>query len=90
MNTSQELANLFARDKIRVVRQKLIGFNPVRVMLGEMELTFHKNMPYYSQLTATVKGDTHRPRYSIGENKLSLNDQIDCLIDLASDPEVLG
>jgi hypothetical protein len=85
-----EVASAYPKDKLKVVRDKLMGVNPVTVTLHELSLTRHKGAPYYRQLETTVKGDTHRVRSSMGTGILPICEQIDALVDMATDPDILG
>jgi DNA-dependent protein kinase catalytic subunit len=91
--TSQMLemeANIYPRDKLKVVQMKLNGYNPVTVMLSEMENTRHKEQPYTGQLFQTVRGASHRPRAAMAGGILPLCDQVDALLDMSIDPDILG
>ena len=83
-------AQLYPKEKLAVVHKKLTGVSPVTIMLGELQLTRHKDQNYFGNLQTIVKGDHHRPRASIGTGILPLCEQVDALIDMSTDPDILG
>jgi DNA-dependent protein kinase catalytic subunit len=59
-------------------------------MMNEIKATKHAKAKYSRNLESIVRGDESRVRRSMRENNLPLADQVDCLIDMASDPNILG
>lgn len=87
---SIEDLDMYPKEKLEVVHNKLIGINPVSIMISELQLTKHSRENYYRNLEAIVRGDHHRPRASMGAGILPLCEQVDALIDMATDPDILG
>ena len=80
----------YPRDRLRILEMKLSSFNPVTIMLKELEISRHANAPYYQQIVSSVKGADHTFRAPFGGDIISVCDQMDILIDMASDPDILG
>jgi hypothetical protein len=77
-------------QRMAVVRQKLAGISPVTVMLNELTHSHHRGQAYFPNLEAILKGDSHRARAKLGLAILPLGEQVDILIDLSTDPDILG
>ena len=60
------------------------------MLLLELESTAHAKAGYYEHLKCTIKGDSSRKRSKLGKGVLPLAEQVDSLLDLATDPDVLG
>jgi DNA-dependent protein kinase catalytic subunit len=81
---------MYPREKLSIVHKKLTGMSPVAVMLEELSLSRHDGQPYFGKLKAIVDGDYHRLRADLRKGILPLCEQIDVLIDMATDPDILG
>ncbi|RZF43094.1 hypothetical protein LSTR_LSTR001272 [Laodelphax striatellus] len=77
------------REKIERARKKLDGANPVKVMTEELE-SGHKNKPYLEYLKSMLKGEKGNVRSSKPQYGLTVREQVECLIDLATDEHILG
>lgn len=56
----------------------------------ELCLGFEK-MPEYKGMLAVAQGkEQHNIRARLGDKDLSVEDQVDCLLDQATDPNILG
>lgn len=56
----------------------------------ELRLGFEKD-PAFKGMVAVARGfEQHNIRARLGETELSVEEQVDCLIDQATDPNILG
>jgi len=88
----------YPKQKLYIAERKLKGENPSNILITELE-NGHSNTTFLRYLKEIVKGD---PRYNIraqpeytemneeGHNILSPIQQVKCLIDLATDKNILG
>lgn len=71
-------------------RRKLEGEHPVAVMLAELNAK-HANKSHWQALQAIVKGDAdHNLRATYTQDQLSVEEQVQSLLDQATDPNILG
>lgn len=71
-------------------RRKLEGVHPVHVMLSELTAK-HAGKPHWQALQAIVKGDPgNNKRATFSSNHLTVEQQVESLLDQATDPNVLG
>ena len=72
-------------------RRKLAGEHPADIMLQELTAK-HSNTAHWPALQAVVKGDAnHNYRTTVvSGHKLSVDEQVRCLLDQATDPNILG
>ncbi|XP_039282954.1 DNA-dependent protein kinase catalytic subunit [Nilaparvata lugens] len=77
------------RDKIERARKKLDGANPAVVMAEDLS-SGHRSKPYYVYVLAMVNGDKSNLRSSKSKHGLTVREQVECLIDLATDEHILG
>ena len=71
-------------------RRKLEGEHPVAIMLAELTAK-HANKPHWQALQAIVKGDAnHNLRATLNQDRLSVENQVQSLIDQATDANILG
>ncbi|KAL6490371.1 hypothetical protein MHYP_G00007160 [Metynnis hypsauchen] len=86
---TQEI-NWYPLQKVNFARRKLEGANPSVITSEELCLGFEK-APAFNAMQAVVRGsEEHNIRARLGEKNLSVEDQVDCLIDQATDPNLLG
>lgn len=81
----------FPKEKIAIARKKLEGYNPAFITIEELSKSVHASAPYLGDLKKIVKGvpkDNVRAR--VGERCASVKEQVDCLVDQATDPNILG
>ena len=72
------------RKKILVVKDKLNGVLPSKIMISELQDSKHKAKPYFKQLVTSINGSEDSCRWAaLQENKkyLDVSEQIDCLIE---------
>lgn len=89
---SEEDASVwFPKEKIGIARKKLSRYNPVHIMVQELRTSVHGKKPYLRSLEIIVNGEAkHNARARHGERCDTVAEQVECLVDLASDPNVLG
>uniref|UniRef100_A0A8C3LMS1 DNA-dependent protein kinase catalytic subunit n=1 Tax=Chrysolophus pictus TaxID=9089 RepID=A0A8C3LMS1_CHRPC len=88
INTAE--VNWYPLQKISYVKRKLTGANPARITCDELHLGYEKS-PFYNDFAAVARGSTdHNIRAKEPEDELSEETQVRCLIDQATDPNVLG
>ena len=74
-----------------MVRGKLNGIHPSKILANELNVSKHRQKPYWRRLLFAIQG----PRGSIRETlvkrqHLEISEQVDCLIEAARDPQILG
>lgn len=81
-------------SKMIQAQQKLSGVNPTLIFVKDLEANpnFHKYNDYKEAYIKLVKGDPDSdPRASqLKQTNLSTEKQVECLIDLATDRNILG
>ncbi|XP_075350728.1 DNA-dependent protein kinase catalytic subunit isoform X2 [Mycteria americana] len=88
INTSE--VNWYPLQKVSYVRRKLTGANPATITCGELRLG-HEKLHCYNDFVAVARGNAHHNiRAKEPEDGLSEETQVRCLIDQATDPNVLG
>ncbi|KAM5298283.1 DNA-dependent protein kinase catalytic subunit [Ctenodactylus gundi] len=82
--------NWYPRQKICCAKKKLAGANPAFITCDELFLG-HEKSPAFGSYTAVARGSRdHNIRAREPESGLSEETQVQCLIDQATDPNVLG
>ncbi|KAM9308363.1 DNA-dependent protein kinase catalytic subunit [Gastrophryne carolinensis] len=77
-------------QKINSARRKLNGINPVEITCEELRLG-HETSPFYDGFVAVARGQKeHNIRAREPADGLSEETQVQCLIDQATDPNILG
>jgi DNA-dependent protein kinase catalytic subunit len=62
------------RKKILVVKDKLNGVLPSKIMISELQDSKHKSKPYYKQLVTSIHGSEDSYRWTVSqENKKYLD-----------------
>ncbi|KAJ5076723.1 DNA-dependent protein kinase catalytic subunit [Anaeramoeba ignava] len=84
--------NWFPLEKIEIAKRKLDGDHPSEIMNQELDSSVHTDKPFYPQIKNIVFGDpSFNFRAQISQKvKLSVHDQVQCLLDQATDPNLLG
>eukprot|EP00124_Ichthyophonus_hoferi_P004459 Ihof_evm1s494 gene=Ihof_evmTU1s494 len=84
----------FPLEKLAIVQEKLNRANPVTITCNELETGAKTNMQkkmILPTLKTIVEGDKQRNiRAQVPAQCVSVEQQVDCLIDLATDPNILG
>ncbi|KAL3698516.1 hypothetical protein R1sor_012592 [Riccia sorocarpa] len=78
--------------KVENAQRKLELWSPAAITISELKSSVHANKPYSQALEKIVKGSPDRnvrARIS-GHICQSVREQVDCLIDQATDPNLLG
>ncbi|XP_055968392.1 DNA-dependent protein kinase catalytic subunit [Sorex fumeus] len=82
--------NWYPLQKIQYAKRKLAGANPAVITCDELFLG-HEKDPAFGDYTAVARGSSeHNIRAREPETGLSEEAQVKCLIDQATDPNILG
>ncbi|XP_013375655.1 PREDICTED: DNA-dependent protein kinase catalytic subunit isoform X2 [Chinchilla lanigera] len=82
--------NWYPRQKIHYTKRKLAGANPAVITCDELFLG-HEKSPAFTSFTAVARGSRdHNVRAQQPESGLSEETQVRCLLDQATDPNILG
>ncbi|XP_036089192.1 DNA-dependent protein kinase catalytic subunit [Rousettus aegyptiacus] len=82
--------NWYPRQKIYYAKRKLEGANPAVITCDELRLG-HEKAPAFEDYMAVARGNKdHNIRAQEPESGLSEEAQVKCLIDQATDPNILG
>ncbi|KAG0357941.1 hypothetical protein BG005_002930 [Podila minutissima] len=80
----------YLQQKLDIARKKLERYNPSYLTVQELKMG-HANKPFLNALCKTARGDPHfNVRAKEGKVCSSVQAQVQCLIDMASDKDVLG
>ncbi|EAL66880.2 DNA-dependent protein kinase subunit [Dictyostelium discoideum AX4] len=81
----------FPKQKIQIAKKKLELVNPAYITLEELSGSVHSGLPYEKALSEIIKGDPkHNIRAKVNKVCSSVKEQIDCLIDQSTDPNILS
>ncbi|XP_024434002.2 DNA-dependent protein kinase catalytic subunit isoform X1 [Desmodus rotundus] len=82
--------NWYPRQKVSYAKRKLAGANPAVITCEEL-LLGHEKAPAFDDFVAVARGSKdHNVRAQEPESGLSEEVQVKCLIDQATDPNILG
>ncbi|XP_006170510.1 DNA-dependent protein kinase catalytic subunit [Tupaia chinensis] len=82
--------NWYPRQKISYAKRKLSGANPAVITCDEL-LLGHEKSPAFRDYTAAARGSKdHNFRAQEPDDGLSEETQVKCLLDQATDPNILG
>lgn len=82
--------NWYPQQKIRYAKRKLAGANPAVITCDELRLG-HEDSPVFGSYIAVARGNKdHNIRAQEPESGLSEETQVKCLVDQATDPNILG
>lgn len=82
--------NWYSQHKIRYAKRKLAGANPAVITCDELRLG-HGTSPAFLSYTAVARGNKdYNIRAQEPESGLSEETQVKCLVDQATDPNILG
>ncbi|CAO3615261.1 unnamed protein product [Cunninghamella echinulata] len=80
----------YPQQKLNIAKKKLDGFNPTVILREELECG-HKEKQYFNHLEKVIVGDPNiNIRAKVNDKCSNTVEQVQCLIDLATDPNVLG
>lgn len=78
-------------NRIEIVHRKLDGANPINTLIDEMRNgVVSKNAEVFEAYQGIIKGTNDGKRRRLAADNLSIEDQITCLIELATDPTILA
>ncbi|XP_026183019.1 DNA-dependent protein kinase catalytic subunit isoform X2 [Mastacembelus armatus] len=82
--------NWYPLQKVNFARRKLEGANPAIITSEELKLGFEKDSAFKGMLSVVLGTKEHNTRARLPATGLSVKKQVDCLLDQAMDPNVLG
>uniref|UniRef100_A0A3P9NWB4 DNA-dependent protein kinase catalytic subunit n=1 Tax=Poecilia reticulata TaxID=8081 RepID=A0A3P9NWB4_POERE len=82
--------NWFPLQKVNFARRKLEGANPSAITSEELKLGFEKDPTFQGMQAVALGSEEHNIRAKLPAANLSVEQQVDCLLDQAMDPNVLG
>nr|XP_025866827.1 DNA-dependent protein kinase catalytic subunit isoform X2 [Vulpes vulpes] len=82
--------NWYPRQKIHYAKRKLAGANPAVITCDELFLGHEKALAFEDYVAVARGSKDHNIRAQQPENGLSEEAQVKCLIDQATDPNILG
>uniref|UniRef100_A0A087Y0R2 DNA-dependent protein kinase catalytic subunit n=1 Tax=Poecilia formosa TaxID=48698 RepID=A0A087Y0R2_POEFO len=82
--------NWFPLQKVNFARRKLEGANPSAITSEELKLGFEKDPAFQGMQAVALGSEEHNVRAKLPAANLSVEQQVDCLLDQAMDPNVLG
>ncbi|CAG8599054.1 11609_t:CDS:10, partial [Acaulospora colombiana] len=89
-NESSKTTEWYPRKKLDIAQRKLNGENPAYIICDELSFG-HSNKPFINHIQSIAKGSPeHNIRARTPQKCGSVKEQVECLIDLATDPFVLG
>ncbi|XP_067887902.1 DNA-dependent protein kinase catalytic subunit isoform X2 [Heterodontus francisci] len=88
VNTNE--INWYPMQKVNYAKRKLEGANPSTITRDELRLGHEKSKAYASYVAVAMGDKDHNVRAREPEEGLSVERQVDCLIDQATDPNILG
>ncbi|XP_053571003.1 LOW QUALITY PROTEIN: DNA-dependent protein kinase catalytic subunit [Bombina bombina] len=82
--------NWYPVQKVNFAKRKLAGANPATITCEELRLG-HEASPYFKGFISVARGDEeHNIRAKEPDDGLPEENQVQCLIDQATDPNILG
>ncbi|XP_041817023.1 DNA-dependent protein kinase catalytic subunit isoform X2 [Chelmon rostratus] len=82
--------NWYPLQKVNFARRKLEGANPAVITSEELKLGFEKDAAFSGMQSVASGTKEHNIRAKLPAAGLSVEKQVDCLLDQAMDPNVLG
>ncbi|XP_023688567.2 DNA-dependent protein kinase catalytic subunit isoform X1 [Paramormyrops kingsleyae] len=82
--------NWYPMQKVNIARRKLEGANPADITCEELKLGFEKASAFKGMLAVAQGQEEHNVRARERGEELSVETQVDCLLDQATDPNILG
>ncbi|CAG8674821.1 9711_t:CDS:10, partial [Gigaspora margarita] len=87
---SSQTSEWYPRQKLDIVRRKLEGENPAYIVCEELAFG-HSKKSFIEGVQKIARGDReHNIRADVSQKCGSIKEQVGCLIDLATDPVILG
>ncbi|KAI9025750.1 hypothetical protein CLU79DRAFT_699113, partial [Phycomyces nitens] len=89
-SSNKDTNEWYPQQKLENARRKLDGENPTTIILSELAMG-HKDKYYYNGLETVVRGSPLlNTRAKTGVKCRDTKEQVQCLLDLATDPNILG
>uniref|UniRef100_A0AAV2L5B1 DNA-dependent protein kinase catalytic subunit n=1 Tax=Knipowitschia caucasica TaxID=637954 RepID=A0AAV2L5B1_KNICA len=82
--------NWYPLQKVNFARRKLEGANPATITSEELKLGFEKDPAFQGLASVALGTKGVNVRADLPAEALSVEKQVDCLLDQAMDPNVLG
>ncbi|XP_038580578.1 DNA-dependent protein kinase catalytic subunit [Micropterus salmoides] len=89
-NVNIKEINWYPLQKVNFARRKLEGANPAAMTSEELKLGFEKDSAFPGMQSVALGTQEHNIRAKLPAAGLSVENQVDCLLDQAMDPNVLG
>ncbi|XP_015230469.1 PREDICTED: DNA-dependent protein kinase catalytic subunit [Cyprinodon variegatus] len=82
--------NWFPLQKVNFAKRKLEGANPATITSEELKLGFDKDAAFPGMQAVALGSEEHNIRAKLPAAGLTVEQQVECLLDQATDPNVLG
>ncbi|KAK0144662.1 DNA-dependent protein kinase catalytic subunit [Merluccius polli] len=82
--------NWYPLQKVDFARRKLEGANPAIITSEELKLGFEKEPAFRGMQCVALGTEEHNVRARLPAQGLTVEQQVDCLLDQATDPNLLG
>ena len=89
-NENQTILDWNPETRIKIVTRKLNGANPMVITREELNIGFPRDPKYLEAFQKVSSGEADSQRQLLPEDGLSVEDQVTCLIEMATDPYVLS
>ncbi|XP_044032842.1 DNA-dependent protein kinase catalytic subunit isoform X2 [Siniperca chuatsi] len=89
-NVNTKEINWYPLQKVNFARRKLEGANPAAITSEELKLGFEKDDAFPGMQSVALGTEEYNIRAKLPPAGLSVEKQVDCLLDQAMDPNVLG
>ncbi|XP_031163630.2 DNA-dependent protein kinase catalytic subunit [Sander lucioperca] len=89
-NVNTKEINWYPLQKVNFARRKLEGANPAAITSEELALGFEKDAAFPGMQSVALGSEEHNIRARLPAAGLPVEKQVDCLLDQAMDPNVLG
>ncbi|XP_066992546.2 DNA-dependent protein kinase catalytic subunit [Anabrus simplex] len=81
----------YPQQKVLLARRKLEGANPTTITSEELKSGNSRTSQYLPKFLEIVQGDIqHNVRARLPADNLTSHEQVECLLDMATDPHLLG
>uniref|UniRef100_A0A3Q1J9C8 DNA-dependent protein kinase catalytic subunit n=1 Tax=Anabas testudineus TaxID=64144 RepID=A0A3Q1J9C8_ANATE len=89
-NINTKEINWYPLQKVNFCSRKLEGANPAAITSEELKLGFEKDLAFPGMQTVALGSEEHNIRSKLPAAGLSVEQQVECLLDQAMDQNVLG
>ena len=87
---NQTILDWNPETRIKIVTRKLNGANPMVITRDELNIGFPRDPVYLEVYKKISSGEAESQRQLLPEDGLSVEDQVTCLIEMATDPYILS